>query len=104
MREKIRHWLGIAPSSTSSTPEDKVFALLKDTISENRKTTKLLAEALEREQNTLDRIVGARFDRQPRMDAAPKEKQPGLFDQQAQSESDAFDDAPFIQSFGENIQ
>lgn len=104
MRENIKRWLGIPPSSTSSTPEDKVFALLKDTIAENRKTTKLLAEALEREQNTLDRIVGARYDRQPRMDSPQKQNQPGLFDQQAQSESDVYDDSHFVQALGENIQ
>lgn len=104
MREKIRRWLGIAPSLPVSSPEDKVFALLKDTIAENRKTTKLLAEALEREQNTLDRIVGARYDRQPRMDSPQKQNQPGLFDQQAQSESDVYDDSHFVQALGENIQ
>jgi len=88
-----------------SSPEDKVFALLKDTIAENRKTTKLLAEALEREQNTLDRIVGARYDRQPRMDSPTKQNQPGLFDQEARSGNpDSYDDAPFVQSIGENIQ
>lgn len=102
MREKIRRWLGIAPSLPISSPEDKVFALLKDTIAENRKATKLLADALEREQNTLDRIVAARYDRQPRIESTFKQNQPGLFDQQALSESD--DDAHFIQEMGASLQ